>query len=242
MPNDHGQVDAASTPGQSAASVASAAPPRMSSSAPDVEARTQQVGRDLFARARRLEKSSPSDGWLDRTLMRWGMRDEQLKAQLFRFVDVLPVLDHPRRINAHIREYLTPVRDRLPMLSGRALRFLPDDGWLGRRVADLARSNARRMARRFIAARDLPGAIKAVQDLRRKKLTFTIDLLGEAVLSAVEAERYQGEYLKLVEGLSDAAKHWPMIDQVDRDGAGGIVPRLNVSVKLSSLYSHFDPI
>src|SRR6187397_1463800 len=89
------------------------------------ESRTQQIGLDLFARARRLEKTSPSDGWLDRTLMRWGMRDEQLKAQLFRFVDVLPVLEDSRRVNAHIREYLTPVRDRLPMLSGRALRFLP---------------------------------------------------------------------------------------------------------------------
>src|SRR5688572_28084111 len=194
MPNDHGQVDAASTPGQSAAS---AAPPRISSSTPDIEARTQQIGRDLFARARRLERTSPSDGWLDRTLMRWGMRDEQLKAQLFRFVDVLPVLNDPRRVNAHIREYLTPVRDRLPLLSGRALRFIPDDGWLGRRVADLARSNARRMARRFIAASDLPGAVAAVQSLRAKSLGFTIDLLGEAVLSAVEAERYQGEYLRL---------------------------------------------
>ena len=214
MPNDHGQVDAASTPGQSAAS---AAPPRISSSTPDIEARTQQIGRDLFARARRLERTSPSDGFLDRTLMRWGMRDEQLKAQLFRFVDVLPVLDDPRRINAHVREYLTPVRDRLPLLSGHALRFLPDDGWIGRRVADLARSNARRMARRFIAATDLPEAIRAVQKLREKKLTFTIDLLGEAVLSAVEAERYQGEYLRLVEGLSDAAKGWAEVPQIDRD-------------------------
>ena len=214
----------------------------MSSSAPEVEARTQQIGRDLFARARRLERTSPSDGFLDRTLMRWGMRDERLKAQLFRFVDVLPVLDDPRRINAHVREYLMPVRDRLPLLSGHALQFLPDDGWVARRVADLARSNARRMARRFIAATDLPEAIRAVQKLREKELTFTIDLLGEAVLSAVEAERYQAEYLKLVEGLSNAAKHWPEVEQIDRDAGGAPAPRVNVSVKLSSLFSQFDPI
>src|SRR5436853_3189215 len=150
----------------------------------DVESRTQAIGRELFGAARRLEKTSPSDGWLDRTMMRWGMRDERLKAQLFRFVDVLPVLEDPRRINTHIREYLTPVRDRLPLWSGRALKYLPDEGWIGRRVAGMARSNARRMARRFIAAGDLPGAIAAVQALRAKKLTFTIDLLGEAVLSA----------------------------------------------------------
>ena len=208
----------------------------------DVETRTQQIGRDLFARARRLEKSSPSDGWLDRTLMRWGMRDEQLKAQLFRFVDVLPVLDDPRRINSHIREYLLPVRDRLPLLTGRVLKYLPDDGWLGRRVADLARSNARRMARRFIAASDLPGAIAAIERLRSTRLTFTIDLLGEAVLSAVEAEKYQAEYQRLVEGLSDAAAKWQPVEQLDRDAAGAPIPRVNVSVKLSSLFSQFDPI
>src|SRR5687767_4005308 len=108
--------------------------PRVSSSSPDVESRTKAIGHDLFARARRSEKAAPSDGWLDRTLMRWGMRDERLKAQLFRFVDVLPVLDDPRRVNAHIREYLTPVRDRLPLLSGHTLMFIPDEGWLGRRV------------------------------------------------------------------------------------------------------------
>ena len=217
----------------------SGAPDRMTT---DVESRTQQIGRDLFARARRLEKSSPSDGWLDRTLMRWGMRDEQLKAQLFRFVDVLPVLDDPRRINAHIREYLLPVRDRLPLFSGRALKYLPDDGWLGRRVADLARANARRMARRFIAASDLPGAIAAVEKLRSNKLTFTIDLLGEAVLSAAEAEKYQAEYLHLVEGLAGAAGKWPPVEQLDHDAAGAPIPRVNVSVKLSSLFSQFDPI
>src|SRR3954471_24279472 len=108
--------------------------------ATDVETRTQQIGRDLFARARRLERTSPSDGWVDRTLMRWGMRDEQLKAQLFRFVDVLPVLEDDRRLNAHVREYLTPVSSRLPFGGGLALRHLPADGWIGRRVASLARS------------------------------------------------------------------------------------------------------
>src|SRR5512132_605027 len=104
----------------------------------DLESRTQQIGRDLFARARRAEKTSPSDGFLDRVLMKWGMRDEQLKAQLFRFIDVLPALTTPRQLNTHLREYLGTVRDRLPLGAGAALRMLPDDGFLGRRVAELA--------------------------------------------------------------------------------------------------------
>ena len=39
----------------------------------DLESRTQEIGRDLFARARRAERTSPSDGLLDRMLMKWGM-------------------------------------------------------------------------------------------------------------------------------------------------------------------------
>ena len=112
----------------------------------------------------------------------------------------------------------------------------------GERLAKLTRANARRMALRFIAASDLPGAIAAVEELRRRKLAFTIDLLGEAVLSAAEADRYQGLYLKLIEGLTGAASAWPEVPQIDRAADGAAIPRVNVSVKLSSLYSQFDPI
>src|SRR5687768_5730473 len=212
---------------------------------PDVESRTQTLGRQIFARARHFDRTAPSEGFRDRLLMKWGMRDERLKAQLFRFIDVLPVLSSPQQVNAHLREYLgdDSVRGLLPPGAGAALRLLPADGWLGRRVAGMTLSNTRRMARRFIAATDLAEAVDAVKNLRARDLAFTIDLLGEAVLSATEAERYQAEYLHLVEGLTAAAKDWPANELLDRDAVtGGPVPRVNVSVKLSSLFSQFDPI
>src|SRR5688572_9148721 len=212
---------------------------------PDVESRTQALGRHIFARARHFERTAPSEGVRDRLLMKWGMRDERLKAQLFRFIDVLPVLSTPRQVNAHLREYLgdPSIRALLPPGAATALRLLPDDGWLARRAAEMTRSNTRRMARRFIAATDLGEAIDAVQSLRARNLAFTIDLLGEAVLSATEAERYRDEYLHLVRGLTDAAKNWAPNELLDRDAASGApIPRVNVSVKLSSLFSQFDPI
>jgi len=58
-----------------------------------------------------------------------GMRDERVKAQLFRFIDVLPVLGTPGQINAHLREYLMPVRDRLPLGAGRGATLDSTDGW-----------------------------------------------------------------------------------------------------------------
>ncbi|QOV91154.1 L-glutamate gamma-semialdehyde dehydrogenase [Humisphaera borealis] len=217
----------------------------------DTETRTQAIGHDLLRDARRRGSGEP---WLDRLLMYQGMKDEQVKAELFRFVDVLPTLTHDRQITAHLKEYLGTVATRLPPFAATALRMLPDGGMLGGIVADVARLGATRMARRFIAASDLPGAIEAVESLRARNLAFTIDLLGEAVLSIVEARRYQGLYLKLIEGLSAASKSWPHNALVDEDpsagpaangkssGAAGVMPPVNVSVKLSSLYSQFDPI
>ena len=145
-----------------------------------------------------------------------GMRDERVKAQLFRFIDVLPVLHSGRQVNAHLREYMLPVRDRLPALAGKAVGWIPADGWIGDRLASFTLYNTRRMARRFIAATDLPEAVKSIQNLRRRNLAFTIDLLGEAVLSDAEAEKYQSQYLQLIEGLAAEAQKWQKVDLIDQ--------------------------
>ena len=77
--------------------------------------------------------------------------------------------------------------------------------------------------------------------MRRRSLAFTVDLLGEATITEAEAERYQADYLDLIDGLSRQVNAWPPIDLIDR-GCQGPLPRVNVSIKLSSLYSQFDPI
>src|SRR6185437_14095322 len=56
-----------------------------------------------------------------------------------------------------------------------------------------------------------------------------------------EAEQAQAEYLELINGLSQHVNTWPANDLIDRD-ENGPLPRVNVSVKLSALYSQFDPI
>lgn len=206
----------------------------------DPDARALEIGREIFSRVRKARGYGDGSRW-ERYLMDVGMRDERVKAQLFRFIDVLPVLSTPQQINAHLCEYLLPVADRLPALAGRALRWIPRQGWLADTLATLTRYSTRRMARRFIAATDLPEAVKSIQSLRKQGLAFTIDLLGEAVLSEAEAQSYQGLYLELIEGLAARAQGWPPVDLID-GGAYGAVPRINVSVKLSSLFSQFDPI
>lgn len=205
------------------------------------EARVQEIGRDLFARIRRQGASGGLAGWIDQQLMNFSMRDEQLKAQLFRFVDVLPVLRQPAAINRHLKEYLTIAGDRLPDVARELLPVIPENGLTGALLAKAAQFNTRRMARKFIAATDLDEAIRAILKQRRRGLAFTIDLLGEAVVSETEAAHYQKIYLNLVEGLAKRLKDEPRIDQIE-SGPDGPVPRVNVSVKLSSLFSQFDPI
>ena len=47
------------------------------------------------------------------------------------------------------------------------------------------------MARKFIAGATPDEALQTVLGLRRRKLAFTADLLGEAVISEAEADWYQ---------------------------------------------------
>jgi len=206
-----------------------------------VESATQRIGRQLFSLARQHEPLS-SDGPLDRSLMQWTMGDERLKAQLFRLVDVLPALPSSAQVTAHLRDYLQPVKGRLPASAATALDFLPNDGFLSHIVTIAARHGVRRMARRFIAATDIPEMLAAIRRLRARNLAFTIDLLGEAVLSGEEAARYQQSYLDLLTALANDEARWPVNPQTDEATSGPHPPRVNVSVKLSSLYSQFDPI
>jgi RHH-type proline utilization regulon transcriptional repressor/proline dehydrogenase/delta 1-pyrroline-5-carboxylate dehydrogenase len=207
----------------------------------DVEALTQDYGREIFAR---LEQTGPllfSPGWFDERLMEWTMGNEAVKLQLFRFVDVLPLLRSPPEINRHLREYFAEAGPHLPGWLRVGLRWLPRDGFVGRLVARAARANAERLAHRFIAASNLNDALRAIAHMRRQSLAFTVDILGEAVLTEPEARQYQQTYLELIDGLTRQVNAWPANDLADRDEHGPL-PRVNVSIKLSSLYSQFDPI
>jgi RHH-type proline utilization regulon transcriptional repressor/proline dehydrogenase/delta 1-pyrroline-5-carboxylate dehydrogenase len=207
----------------------------------DVEALTQAYGRQIFAR---LEGHRPvpfTPAWLDDRLMEWTMGDEAVKLQLFRFVDVLPLLHTSSGINRHLREYLAEAGPHVPPWLRLALQLAPANGLAGGLLARTARRNTERLARRFIAGMDVAEAVAAIERLRRQHQTFTVDFLGEATITEAESDQYQQYYLRLIEGLSQAVNSWPVIDLIDCDEKGPL-PRVNVSIKLSALYSQFDPV
>lgn len=206
-----------------------------------VEERTQTIGRELWEH---LERRRPSiferRWWLDH-ILEWAMQDESVKIQMFRFVDVLPTLRSSEAVAGHLQEYFDEVRDHLPMAVRLGLDVSPPDSLLGKALAINARTNARRMAERFIAGTKPEEVLLSVSKLRKKGLAFTLDLLGEAVVSESEAENYQKAYLDLIRDLAPQVNAWPEDPVLDRDDQGWI-PRCNVSLKLSALYSHFKPI
>jgi RHH-type transcriptional regulator, proline utilization regulon repressor / proline dehydrogenase / delta 1-pyrroline-5-carboxylate dehydrogenase len=148
-----------------------------------LEQLTRAYGQEIFARVGQRSPVLFSPQWWDERMMDLTMQDETVKVQLFRFIDALPQLQSSETITRHLREYFHETRDHLPGWARFGMRFIPRQGWLAALLAKTARGSAENLARKFIAGSNVGEALDAVENLRRKQQTFTVDLLGEARLS-----------------------------------------------------------
>jgi RHH-type proline utilization regulon transcriptional repressor/proline dehydrogenase/delta 1-pyrroline-5-carboxylate dehydrogenase len=207
----------------------------------DVEARAQQIGRDLLARALAARPTPISPDWWTTQAGEWATHDDELKVRLFRLVDCMPMLDDPAALDRHVREYLDDdVLDRLPTILRMALQAARS-GILAPLAARAVRAAMLAQARTFIAGTTPDEAATAALAERRRHRGFTLDRLGEAVTSDDEADAYAAASARLLTQLPPAAALWPRDPLVD-DGPGGPLPRVNVSLKLSALDPRFDAI
>ena len=208
-----------------------------------IEAKTQAIGRYVWDHLSRRQPSIFERRWWDERILGAAMADESLKVQMFRFVDVLPRLKTHREVTRHLQEYFQEVKEHLPW-AVEMVRFgvehLSPESVLSRALAYNARANATRMAKRFIAGTNVGEVLAGVTALRKHGFAFTLDLLGEAIISEPEAQSYQQSYLDLIDGLAPVINQWPEHHRLDYDHNGHI-PRVNVSIKLSALVSHFRP-
>jgi len=204
-----------------------------------VELRTQEIGRELLAAFRQLEHTSPlsakfwSDKWIAAALA-----DDHFKTELFRFVDLFPVLKTPEQIHQHLLEYLQQPGIKLPPVISGAIKA---GGFLKGTLARTTASQIEQMARTFIAGENLAAALPALQERWRERIAFSVDLLGEACVSHAEAAAYSGRYRTLIEELPHKIASWPATEQLERDHLGDI-PRANVSIKISALDGHVSPV
>lgn len=170
-------------------------------------------------------------------LLELAMADPALKVQLFRFIDVLPALTTPELVAQHMREYFLPEEAHAPEFF-RTLVAGASTGMAAGITASLVRKNIQGMARVFIAGDSPADALKPLRKLWDAGRSFTVDILGEAALSDKEARRYIGQYLALAGFLAAEIGGWPT-RHPERER---LFPRLNISVKVSSLYSRVGPL
>ncbi len=204
----------------------------------DLERRTLEIGRNSSPAPASTKSSLFSAKFWSDQLLNWAMKDPAFKIQLFRFIDVFPMLNSPRMVHDYLLDYLSQPGVTLPpgMELGLKAGGLAK-GLLAKTIAGRITS----MASNFIAGTDAAAALPTLQNIWKQGGAFSVDLLGEACVSHSEARVYQQRYLDLVATLPDTVSKWPASPQLETDHIGPI-PRTNVSIKISSLSARTDAI
>ncbi len=199
-----------------------------------IQNEVERRGMQIFDLVDRHPESILSKAGFYQRMMEFSMRDEHFKVQMFRFVDVLASLRRGSDIVQHLDEYFADMRNGyaplirtgvslariVPIISGKFLRW-----------------NVSGMARQFIAGRNPQDVMKTLRKKRRQGIGFTVDLLGEAVVSEEEAAEYAERCQQLLEHLARETRSWS--DPLGRNSE--LFPVVNVSVKISALYSQMNP-
>src|ERR671933_1629915 len=209
------------------------------------EAKTQEIAKEILRLTQEKKRSffgqlQDQMRWDDK-LMDWAMASPGLRVQLFRFIDCLPALRSRPEIARHLQEYLTAQEVELPEALKKLLNFASPDSVPGQLAATTVAPAVETLAHKYISGENIKQVIKTLERLRKDKMGFTVDLLGEAVITETEAQIYLNRYLELMEELAKAAKNWPQVDAIDK-ADGETLPRVQVSVKLTAFYSQFDPL
>jgi len=194
----------------------------------------EQRGMRIFELVEQHLESPFSKAGFHQRMMALSMRDEQLKVHLFRLVDVLPSLRTSAEVIEHLQEYLADTSDGFTPLIRAGVRLAGVVPWLSARVL---RWNVSEMAHQFIAGENPRDLMKTLRKRRAQKIGFTVDLLGEAVVSEREADEYAARCLELLEILARETQGWT--DPLGKNS--GLFPVVNLSVKISALYSQINP-
>jgi RHH-type proline utilization regulon transcriptional repressor/proline dehydrogenase/delta 1-pyrroline-5-carboxylate dehydrogenase len=203
----------------------------------ELQSRIHAKGEEILKRMESQSKVSlfSKDFWYG-SIMDWSMKNEAFKTQMFRFVDVLPALNSGQDVAKHLKEYFAESGEELPSVFNVGLGL----GSLAPSLmAGAIRKNVTQMAKMFITGENPDESLPVLKKARKNKICFTVDILGEATLNEKEALEYQSRYLELIDWLGKDSKKWDEVDLIDRDHLGPI-PKVNVSVKLTALYSQIN--
>jgi proline dehydrogenase len=195
-----------------------------------VERSVREIGTDL-ASAFPSSARHPLRA-LDARAMDFASSDQELKAALFRFVDVTPACRSLDDLARHLREFLREVPDAPPPLAA-AMR-IADNRAARTALGAAAAAGVRHMAHRFIVGETPAAALGVLRELWNRGVANSVDLLGEATVTQAEADRYAARCDEALVDIARAQRRWPERPVLEGDSLGPI-PRTNVSVKISAL-------
>jgi RHH-type proline utilization regulon transcriptional repressor/proline dehydrogenase/delta 1-pyrroline-5-carboxylate dehydrogenase len=191
---------------------------------------------ELYAVGKRLAAAMPVTRnplkAIDEKAMDLASQDQELKAALFRFVDVVPACRNLDDLARHLTGFLGEMGTPPPTI-GVAMKM---GGSKAGRTAlgAAAAAGVKHMAHRFIVGEDPKAALGVLRDLWKDGVASSVDLLGEATVTQAEAQRYADRCADALDTLVAAAARWPARPKLERDTAGPL-PRANLSVKVSAL-------
>jgi proline dehydrogenase len=195
-----------------------------------VEAELRRVGA-------KLEAALPSASHqplkvLDARAMELASSDRELRAALFRFVDVVPACRSLDDLARHLTGFLAEVSDSPPPISA-AMRISHTKA--GRAALGAAAAGGvKHLAHRFIVGESPRSALGTLSKLWDHGVASSVDLLGEATVTQSEADHYAARCSEAIEVLAPATRRWPAREHLESDSVGPVT-RANVCVKISAL-------
>lgn len=199
---------------------------------PDVLA----AGRRLIAELGR-GKSIPAERFNSLVVDRIADHDE-LRAALFRLVDVTPMCRDTPDVSRHLAALLGEISE--PNRTIRLMKRTARTRALAGATGLIARTGVRGMASRFIVGESVDEALDELAGMWRRGVSSTVDLLGEATVTEAEADTYARRCEQTLRVLADAAPGWPSRPHLEHD-IHGEVPRVNLSVKVSAMTPEARP-
>jgi proline dehydrogenase len=208
-----------------------------SGAASGVDPSAERVEQELLRVGSELAASFPSHARqplraLDARAMELASSDRELRAALFRFVDVVPACRSLDDLARHLTGFLEEIPETTAPVAA-AMRISHTKA--GRAALGAAAAGGvRHLAHRFIVGETPVAALGTLRKLWDHGVASSVDLLGEATVTESEADRYAARCAEAIDQLAPATRGWPARPTLEADEAGPLA-RTNVCVKISAL-------
>lgn len=202
----------------------------------DLEHQIQENAKHLY----RLQKKKRKGPKWDQRIT-WLAAFPKTKILLFQFIDTLPQLKNNKQRIKLLLSYLKDSNESLAYILRFLLRLaliLP----LGSFVFGLILNRSMKLVgRQFMLPLNLYKPTKVLEKLWKQNIAFTIDMVGEMALTEAECLAYLERYESILKDLVKESPGWNTAPTLESTIYGPL-PRVNVSIKLSSLVCHIKPL